>query len=174
MRNPGAALRWPLFVVAGLVLLWMLLAGTNWTAKTSRVVELPNGMMFRRAPGWTLSPRFGLFAADGRSLLAPEVELTCFDDRYVKVHAYRRAHSGLYDGETGGRVADSQDPGALLSPKGGCNGYYTAWIGPALLREGAGPPHLPPCGWRNVANPALRNPEWLARPCAGAPQDREP
>lgn len=43
MRNPGAALRWPLFVVAGLVLLWMLLAGVNGIVKTRVVVELPTG-----------------------------------------------------------------------------------------------------------------------------------
>ncbi|MDQ7776725.1 hypothetical protein [Paracoccus aminovorans] len=114
-------------------------------------------------------PRSGrAFATDGRTILARRLEFLCFNDRYVRITSYKFGDSGIYDAQTDAKVREEQyDTVAreLRSGRGGCNGYYTGLLGAVFLLDGQKFPFLPPCEWRNLNNPALKNRAWFDRPC---------
>lgn len=162
--------KWCLCALIFTGLIWVVLATVHRVAGTGDSVTLPNGMMFRREFDWALGPSAVLVATDGRTVLAREVEFACFNDRYVHVVSYLRAHSGLYDAEVDAMVpSDGMSVSGLRAPDGGCNGYYTGWVGPELILGGAKAPYLPPCGWRNTGNSQLKNRVWFGRACAAVP-----
>lgn len=175
LHHLKTALRWVLislnlFIL--LALLWILLAAHTWFTRLSMSVTLPNGMMFKRQFDWTRSPPSVLIATDGRTVLAREVEGSCFNDRYVSIRSYRRAQTGLYDAETDAMVPAEDHEQAMVDSglnahpqRKSCNGYYTGWVGPPLMFDGAYEAHLPFCDWRNLENPALRDRNWFDRPC---------
>lgn len=131
-------------------------------------VTLPSGMQLSREFDWNRFGRWDLFATNGRTRLARDVEFVCFNDRYVFVHAKNREYTGLYDAEADSRVPVDYSRAMAnsgLSVGNGCNGYYTSWIGPGLLYEGNAAPFLPSCASRNVENESLRDRNWFDRPC---------
>lgn len=147
----------------------LLLALVGWLIRFSDSVTLPNGMILKRAFDLAKIERHDLFATDGRTALARDVELVCFNDRYVKVYSYDRKHGGVYDGATDRPVpiSASKEVHAASGLLGGhgCNGYYTGMVGPGLLYDGMVSPFLPPCSWRNLENPILTDSSWFERPC---------
>ncbi len=152
------------YVFLALLLLWSV-RGVPWIIDYyTASVTLPNGMVIKRQVSFPLKERSDLFAADGRTRLARDIEFVCFDDRWVE------ADGGLFDGLTGRRV-DSEaydrtlDESGLEDRHGYCNGYYTDMLGASHLYDGNKWPSLPPCDWRNTANNSLRNRAWLDRPC---------
>jgi len=173
----GALARYTLLGLAGLILLWVLVAGAQWAMSFQQTVILPNGMQLGREFDWNRYGRWDLFATNGRARLARDVEFVCFNDRYVFVRSRDRAFNGLYDAETDSRVpveySEAMDISGLSRPRGGCDGYYTGWVGPGhLLDDGRGP-FVPPCEWRNDENGALRNRAWFERSCAPATRPAE-
>ena len=132
-------------------------------------VTLPNRMVFAREFDWNRYGRWDLFATDGKTRLARGVESICFNDRYVWVSSYKTEGTGLYDAETDARLDDDGNSKAMLasglSGGNGCNGYYTAMIGPGLLSEGNKSPFLPLCKSLNLNNPVLTHHAWFERPC---------
>lgn len=169
----GTFARYTLLGLAGLILLWALVAGARWAMSLQEAVTLPNGMQLSREFDWNRHGRWDLFAENGRTRLARDVEFVCFNDRYVFVQSYDRGFTGLYDAETDSRLpvdySDAMDISGLDKPGGGCNGYFTGWVGPGLLLDDGRPPFVPPCAWRNVDNEALRDRAWFERPCAPDP-----
>lgn len=141
----------------------------NWGMRFLDAVTLPNGLVLQRAFDGSRFGRWDLYTPDREQQLARDVEFLCFNDLYVYAQAKAPGFSGLFDADTRGRQALDYGAAMALSgldkPGGGCNGYYTGWIGPGLLREGGKAPFLPSCALRNVQNTALRHPAWLARPC---------
>ena len=156
----------------GLVAL-LLIVGAAQVQRLTRfddVVVLPNRMVLQREFNWTLAGRDDLFAADGRARLARDVDMVCFDDRCVYVWSFERDFTGLYDAETDGMVDAAKEAVAVASssltlPGTGCNGYYSGWVGPDLMYDGARVPHAPPCDWRNFGKTAMLHRDWLDRPC---------
>lgn len=135
-------------------------------------VNLPNGMQLGREFDWNRYGRWDLFATNGKSRLARDVEFVCFNDRYIFVRSYDRESTGLYDAETDSRVpVDYSQAMAIsgLSDRNGCNGYYTSRVGPGLLYEGNTAPFLAWCASRNLDNEALRDRSWFDRPCDAGP-----
>lgn len=129
-------------------------------------------MQLSREFDWSRYGRWDLFARDGKSRLSRDVEFVCFNDRYVFVYSKEREFTGLYDAEAdgGGRVVSSQAMAISgLSGRHGCNGYYTSWVGPGLLYDGATAPFLPRCASRNLHNEALGDRSWFDRPCDPGP-----
>ena len=168
----GTVARYTLLGLAGLILLWALVAGARWAMSFRESVTLPNGMQFGREFDWNRYGRWDLFAENGRTLLARDVEFVCFNDRYVFVQSYDRGFTGLYDAETDSRLPVDYSQAMAISGLGtgnGCNGYYTSWIGPGLLYDGNTAPFLPRCASRNLDNEALRDRSWFDRPCDPRP-----
>ncbi|MFD1344555.1 hypothetical protein [Litorisediminicola beolgyonensis] len=169
----GAFARYTLLGLAGLLLFWALVAGERWAMSFHKSVTLPNGMELGREFDWNRYGRWDLFAENGRTLLARDVEVVCFNDRYVLVQSYDRGFTGLYDAGTDSRLLlddyDAMDISGLDKPGGGCNGYFTGWVGPGLLLDDGPRPFVPPCAWRNVDTEALRDRAWFERPCAPSP-----
>jgi len=152
-----------------LVALWVI-AWTVVSSLAGREVTLPNGMVLRRVLDATLNRRDDLFSADGRTRLARDVEFVCFDDRYVYLAAFEPGDTGLYESATdwkaaGDRIAGAAETTDLFAATGGCDGYFSAWIGPALLYDEGRVPHRPLCRSRNLQNTALRRRDWFDRPC---------
>ena len=151
-----------------LFLLWAVLASVNWVRNAPKSVTLPNGMMLKLQYYFPRAP-IALFATDGRTILARKLEFLCFNDRYVSVTSYEFGDSGIYDARSDRKVQkEHYDSVAreLRSARGGCNGYYTGFLGAVLLLDGQKYPSLlPPCKWRNFENPALKNRDWFDRPC---------
>jgi hypothetical protein len=148
-----------------------LIAAARWIERMQASVTLPNALVLARAFDWTLLGRDDLLAADGRTLLARDVETVCFDDRYVWVRSRNADHTGLYDAAAGSRIEGLGYPEAMeasgLGGGSGCAGYYLGMVGPGLLYDGNEAPFLPPCDWRNVGNGTLEARSWFDRPCAG-------
>lgn len=170
--SPGILAKYILFCLIGLFLLWALVAGTRWAISFHESVTLPSGMQLGREFDWNRYGRWDLFATNGKSWLARDVEFVCFNDRYVFVHSKNREYTGLYDAEADSRVnVDYSQAMAIsgLSVGNGCNGYYTSWIGPGLLYEGNTAPFLPRCASRNMDNEAHRDRSWFDRPCDPRP-----
>ncbi|WP_263566235.1 hypothetical protein [Paracoccus sp. DMF] len=150
-----------------LFLLWAAVAGVQWVRHAPKSVTLPNGMMLKLQYYFPRAP-VALFATDGRTILARRLEFLCFNDRYVRITSYKFGDSGIYDAQTDAKVREEQyDTVAreLRSGRGGCNGYYTGLLGAVFLLDGQRFPFLPPCEWRNLNNPALKNRAWFDRPC---------
>jgi hypothetical protein len=136
-------------------------------------VTLPNGMILKRQFDWEFGKRHDMFASDGDTVLARNIEFVCFNDRYVKAIAYPQGHGGLFDGRTNELISRRDWDTYIkiyrasgLQNRGACNGYYTAMIGPGLLYDGNESPLLPSCEWRNLENTALADRSWFDRPCA--------
>jgi hypothetical protein len=134
-------------------------------------VILPSGLIIMRAfePSQQ-GAAADLFAKDGETRLARDLEFVCFNDRYVWVNSYDRRESGLFDAEIQARVDGLGLMEAfVVSGLGGnnqaCNGYYTAMVGPGFLYDGNTSPHLPSCSQRNIGNPTLQDRSWFDRPC---------
>lgn len=169
---PGMLARYTLLGLTGLFLLWTLVAGARWAMSFQESVTLPSGMQLGREFDWNRYGRWDLFATNGKSRLARDVEFVCFNDRYIFVRSYDRESTGLYDAETDSRVpVDYSQAMAIsgLSDRNGCNGYYTSWVGPGLLYEGNTAPFLARCASRNLDNEALRDRSWFDRPCDAGP-----
>lgn len=169
LRRSGKAF---LFLAATLTILAgsvLLVALVGWLMRFSDSVTLPNGMILKREFDLSKTERDDLFASDGRTALARDVEFVCFNDRYVKIYSYDRKYSGIYDGATDRPVPinASKEVHAASGLIGGhgCNGYYTGMVGPSLLYDGMVSPFLPPCSWRSLNNPTLTERSWFARPC---------
>lgn len=133
-----------------------------WWNLRETPVTLPNGLVL-------LGDR--LLSSDQKATLVADVEFLCFDDRFVMATSKTRGQGGLFDGRTGARAQleghpEIYEPGGLKFGHGGCNGYYTALTGPGLLGDRNRPPFLPPCESVNRENSALKNKDWLNRPCA--------
>ena len=106
----------------------------------------------------------------GGTRLARDIEFVCFNDRFVRVSAYDRTASGLYDGLAQSKVPYERSEeiyaeSGLLGHRSACNGYFIGMLGPDLLYDGMKAPFLPPCGWRNLDNPTLSDRSWFERPC---------
>ncbi len=152
-----------------------LIAAARWIEWMQASVTLPNALVLARSFDWTLSGRDDLLAADGRTLLARDVETVCFDDRYVWVRSRAKDQTGLYDAAAGARAGAKIEglgyPEAMrasgLGGGSGCDGYYSGMVGPGLLYDGNEAPFLPPCDWRNVGNGTLKARSWFDRSCAG-------
>ncbi|MFO1089567.1 MAG: hypothetical protein U1E46_08290 [Hyphomicrobiales bacterium] len=130
---------------------------------------LPNGTILKREYDYDLWSRHDLFARDGKTLLVRNVDVVCFDDRYVL--AYGNGGSGTYDGPDGRDLSFEEEVEVGrngLETGRGCNGYYTGMLGPDLLYPENSPPFLPPCSWVNYGNTSLKHREWLERPCDGS------
>lgn len=146
-----------------------LIGAARWAMRFQDHVTLPNGMALERNFDFTRSGRHDLVAPQGGMILARDVQFVCFNDQYVWADARAPEPSGFYDATSNRGLAGSRDPEAftessLIGP-GGCNGYYTAMLGPGLLYEGNKPPFLPACASRNMSNPVLRHRDWFERPC---------
>ena len=145
-------------------------AGADGLTRFQDSVTLPSGMVLRREFNWTLSGRWDLFASDGRTRLARDIEFVCFNDRYVYVQARERGYEGLYDAESDSRLqveySEAMDISGLHKDGESCGGYYTGWIGPGLLLDDGRYPFVPPCAWRNIDDDSLRDRDWFERPCA--------
>ena len=127
-------------------------------------------MILKRELDFSKYGRDDLFAADGRTVLARDIESVCFNDRYVE------ADGGLLDGQTNQLISRHDWDTYLkvyrssgLQNGHGCNGYYTGMVGPGLLYDGNEAPFLPPCEWRNLENPSLADRSWFDRPCDDRP-----
>ena len=124
---------------------------------------LPSGLVLRGDD---------LFAKEGATLLATDIEFLCFDDRYVIVGTRRGGPGGIFDKDGNAQMSlESRPeifmPGGLKFGRRACNGYYTSMVGPRLLVAGNRPPFLPNCTSVNRENAALKDQSWLNRPCAG-------
>jgi hypothetical protein len=164
------ALVWLTASLGVLVCLVLLIGFARWLTRFDDSVTLPNGMILKRELDLLNTERDDMFASDGRTRLARDIEFVCFNDRYVRVSAYDRASSGLYDGRTQSKVPyERSDDVYAESGLGGnrraCNGYFIGMLGPGLLYDGMDPPFLPYCDWRNLANPTLSDRSWFERPC---------
>lgn len=169
LRRLDKAFLWLTAALTILACSVLLIAFGGWLMRFSDSVALPNGMILKREFDLSRMERDDLFASDGRTALARDVEFVCFNDRYVKVYSYDRKYSGLYDGETDRRVPTNASKEAYaasgLIGRHGCNGYYTGMVGSRLLYDGMVSPFLPPCSWRNLDNPTLTDRSWFERPC---------
>ncbi|MFN3259525.1 MAG: hypothetical protein ACE37J_03100 [Pikeienuella sp.] len=94
--------RYILLCLAGLFLLWALVAGARWAMRFQESVTLPSGMQLSRAFDWSRYGRWDLYARDGKNRLSRDVEFVCFNDRYVFVYSKEREFTGLYDAEADG------------------------------------------------------------------------
>lgn len=172
----GTFARYSLLGLAGLPLLWALVAGGRWAMSFHESVTLPNGMQLGREFDWNRYGRWDLFAENGRARLARDLEFVCFNDRYVFVQSYDGSFTGLYDAVTDSRLmvdySDAMEISGLDKPGGGCNGNFNGSVGPGLLLDNGRPAFVPPCTWRTVDNEALRDRACIERPCA--PGSRTP
>jgi hypothetical protein len=161
-------------MVGWALLVCFILVFANATLKPKLPVKLvmPNGSIITRPfyiyPFWPLP---SLYAKDGKTLLAKDIEFICFNDNFVKVSSYDNNYSGIYDAQGNFDLPNIDDfeEGRIsgLSVKGKtCNGYYTGMIGPGMFFEGNEWPFLPPCEWRNFENLSLQDLSWFDRPCA--------
>ena len=164
------ALAWITAALGVLVCSVLLIGFARWLTRYDDSVTLPNGMIIRRELDFSGTERDDMFASDGRTKLARDIEFVCFNDRYVKVLGYERTSSGLYDGATQSKVPQLRyDEVYAESGLGGnrraCNGYFIGMLGPGLLYDGMRLPFLPLCAWRNMDNPTLSDRSWFERPC---------
>jgi hypothetical protein len=170
LRRLAKAAVW-LTVSLGVLVCSVLLIGfARWLTRYDDSVTLPNGMILKRELDFSSTERDDMFASDGRTRLASDIEFVCFNDRYVRVSAYDRSSSGLYDGLTQDKVPDQRShevyaASGLGGNRRACNGYFIGMVGPGLLYDGMRPPFLPPCAWHNLDNPTLSDPSWFERPC---------
>lgn len=155
-----------------LVCIILVIVNAIFRPKLPAKLLLPNGSIITRSfyiyPFW---PHPSLYAKDGKTLLAKNIEFICFNDHYVEVSSYDRGGGGIF-----GAQSELSSPNLdyaetlVLSDLGGnrkgCNGYFIGMLGPRLLFEGNDWPFLPDCDWRNFDNLALQDRSWFDRPCA--------
>ncbi len=138
----------------------------------SATAIMPNGsVVYRPFEIRQFRGEHSLYAKDGKTLLAKNIEFICFNDHYVDVISYDQGGGGIF-----GAQAKLDSPNLdyydelAISGLGGnrksCNGYYTGMIGPGMFFEGNEWPFLPPCEWQNFENLSLRDRSWFDRPCA--------
>lgn len=132
---------------------------------------LPNGsIIFRSFEIRQVRAEPSLYAKDGKTLLAKNIEFICFNDHYVDVSSYDRGGGGIFgaQNELSSPKLDYLETLAIsdLSGNRGCDGYFTAMIGPTFFFEGNDWPFLPDCDSRNFDNLALQDRSWFDRPCA--------
>ncbi len=131
-------------------------------------VVLPNGMVLKHRFNLNRGARDDLFAAGGRTRVARDIGLVCFNDRYLLTTTLYGNSPTLFDGKTGRRVDDADYDAALAASGLGrrrgiaCDGYYTIMVEAGDLFH---PARELPCLWRNTENKSLRNRAWLDRPC---------
>jgi hypothetical protein len=162
---------WLISAAVGLACLTGLLVFLAGGRQTHDRVVLPNGLIIIRVVNPAQLSSADLFAKDGATRLARELEFVCFNDRYVWVYSYDRSQSGLFDAVMDARLDGlGHDEAFAVSGLGGnrqaCNGYYTGMVGPGLLYDGNTSPHLPSCSARNIDNPTLQDRGWFDRPCS--------
>lgn len=173
------AVFWLVWGISVLALALLAVSTAGWLTRFSDSVTLPNGFVLKREADLWFRDRHDMFADDGRTPIARDIEGVCFNDHFVEVYSYKRGHGGLYDAATNGRVPPAEFDEGLkasgLSVKGKtCNGYFTGMLGPGLLYDGMRAPFLPSCAWRNLENPELADRRWFERPCDpdGLPRGR--
>ncbi|MFQ5635571.1 MAG: hypothetical protein ACE5G3_09625 [Gammaproteobacteria bacterium] len=175
-RTRANVATWLRYAGAGflaLLLVLGILAILLWATRFGDSVTLPNGMVVQRSFDFTRDSRHDLLGRDGTTPLARDVEFLCFNDRYVWVISHDRDQTGLFDGDSGAKVAglSRREAFAVSGLRGNgktCNGYFTAMVGPGLLYDGNTDPFLPSCDWRNSGNTALLHRDWFERPCSQA------
>ena len=172
LRAMRIILRWLFGILIAAIVILAVLMLNGYRERFTDSVTLPNGMILKREFDFSKRERDDMFASDGRTVLARDIEGVCFNDRYVLVNAYTREQGGLFDRMTDGRVpTDDQDAylateqASGLQGDRGCNGYYFAWLGPGLLYGGP-EPFRPSCDWRNLSNQSLADRSWFDRPCS--------
>lgn len=133
---------------------------------------LPNGsIIFRSFEIRQVRAEPELYAKDGKTLLAKNIEFICFNDHYVEARSYDRGGGGIFGAQTllssaNLDYAETLAISGLGGNRKGCNGYFIGMLGPRLLFEGNDWPFLPPCEWRNFDNLTLKDRSWFDRPCA--------
>jgi hypothetical protein len=167
-------------ITAWTFLIFFLLIITNAILQPKFPVHLalPNGsIIFRSFEIRQVRAEPSLYAKDGKTLLAKNIEFICFNDHYVKVSSYDRGGGGIFGAQTelSSPNLDYLETLAISGLGGnrkGCNGYFTAIIGPTFFFEGNDWPFLPSCEYRNFENLALQDRSWFDRPCANEFQPR--
>lgn len=148
--------------IVTLLIVWVMIV---LAARLHESYVLPNGMIVKRVFDYTLRGRHDLYASDGRTVLSSDIDMMCFDDRYIEVYAEKGG--GLIDGETGRHISaaesDARKRVGLRKGPYSCNGYYKGWLSPGLLFERNKEPFVPRCDWLNVDNPHLKNLGWLGK-----------
>ncbi len=157
---------WVTLVLNILIVAGLAFATVQWAKRFDATVTLPNGLVLKRQFDFTRAGRDDMFASDGRTLLARDIEGVCFNDHYIQVLSKERGQGGLYDVLAKRWIFGDQayrDSG--LSSRRGCDGYYTGMLGPGLLYDGMKAPFLPSCSWRNLDREGLADRSWFERPC---------
>ncbi|OYR20279.1 hypothetical protein [Brucella thiophenivorans] len=151
------------FLCVTIVTLYIAFVFVGLVAHFNDSYVLPNKMVVKRVFDFTLYGRPDLFAADGHTLLARDLDMMCFNDRYIEVYA--ATGGGLIDGETNLRVSPQygKDVSGLHRGPFSCNGYYIGWVGASLLFERNQEPSEGPCDWLNFSNPNLKNLAWFEK-----------
>lgn len=152
------------FLCVTIVTLYIALMLVGMVSYFNDSYVLPNKMVVKRVFDFTLTGRTDLFASDGYTRLAEDMEFICFNDRYIKVFTMSPDGGGVFDGETNLPVtSEKQDITGLSKWPYSCYGYYTGWVGPELLFERSQEPLVVSCNWRNFSNPNLKNLAWLEK-----------
>lgn len=90
-------------------------------------MALPNGMQLDREFDCNCYGRWDLLALDGGHRLVRDVELACFNDRYISVQSYDSTLNGLYDATTDSRMPvddfEAMHIKGLGKPSEGYGGY---------------------------------------------------
>lgn len=171
LRRIAWAAFWLVWGLSVLGLALLAVATGGWLTRYNDRVTLPNGFILKREFELWFDDRDDMFAADGRTVLARDVEFLCFNDSFAWLTSYERGHAGLYDAATQSRVRRGKfeemlEKSGLQVQGKTCNGYFTAMLGPGLLYDdGPESPFLPRCSRRNLGNAALSDRSWLERPC---------
>lgn len=82
-------------------------------------VVLPNGMVLKHRFNLNRGARDDLFAAGGRTRVARDIGLVCFNDRYLLTTTLYGNSPTLFDGKTGRRVDDADYDAALAASDSG-------------------------------------------------------
>jgi hypothetical protein len=132
---------------------------------------MPNGsVIYRPFETRQFRGEHSLYAKDGKTLLAKNIEFICFNDNYVEVISYDQGGGGIFGAQA--KLAspnldyyEALEISGLSGNRKACNGYYTAIIGPSFFFEGNKWPFLPSCDSQNLENSTLKDRTWFDRPC---------
>jgi hypothetical protein len=79
----------------------LTIANVFFRPKLPAKLLLPNGSIITRSfyiyPFW---PHPSLYAKDGKTLLAKNIEFICFNDHYVEASSYDRGGGGIFGAQT--------------------------------------------------------------------------
>lgn len=172
LKLPDFSSRKMISAVVSLAFVVVLLNFTLGESQADRTVVLPNGMMVMRTFDVSGQGHSDLFAGNGDTRLARNLEFVCFNDRYVWASSYQRSETGLFDSVVGAKLDGMSTKEAfavsgLGAKNHSCNGYYKVMVGPDLLFDGNTSSLLPSCDQRNLDNPTLLRRDWFRRPCSG-------